>query len=85
MPINQHQDDTWSQYRRLILAEIESIHENIEANSQLVKNIELKLNTIELKLNTLETKYNSAGAIFGLIAGLVSSVVVSLISNFLSK
>lgn len=65
---------TWSEYRRLILQELENLNERVHS-------LESKLHGQDLSINTLNVKLSMYAAIGGFIGGLIPTVL----SFFLSK
>lgn len=67
---------TWSEYRRLILQELESLNERVQA-------IEQKSHTQDLSINTLNIKLSMYAAIGGFIGGLIPTVLSFALSKLL--
>lgn len=66
---------TWSEYRRLILQELENLDKRLE-------NIEGKSHTQDININTLNVKLSMYAAIGGFIGGLVPTIISLLFSGY---
>jgi hypothetical protein len=67
MPPKEPYND-WTEYRRLILMEIESLNESVNC-------LEEKTHAQDVRLNTIETKISYTSAIIGFVAGVIPAII----------
>ena len=73
--------DSWSEYRRLVLTQLEGLHSDLRAiHSKIDEVRERDIHALWLEMNTLKVK----AGVWGVIAGSIP-MLVSLILNLYSK
>jgi hypothetical protein len=63
-----HYGSQWSEYRRLVLS-------NIEDNKERIDHIDITLQTITNRVTSIETKLTIYAAIGGFIGGFIPSII----------
>lgn len=78
-------DDTFTQakFQGMVLESLGNIKADIARNSAQIESLQSEFHsytlTMEHRLSTQEVKAKGAGAVFGVISGIVASVTVALI------
>ena len=71
---NRDGDYSWTEYRRLILMELESLNESKESLTETVHKLEIHVNTLQTKM-----------AFIGIAGGFVSSLILAALKYYFFK